>query len=102
MTTTIRKKHSTTFEELKNRILSNPVARAAYNESQKTWRLREFLINARERAGFTQTDLAAQLDVSPSNISRIENNPDHANIKTIFRYLDACNADIDFVIPGKN
>lgn len=98
--TTTRKKHSTTFEELKVKILSNPEARASYNESQKTWKLREFLINARERAGFTQTDLAAQLDVSPSNISRIENNPDHANIKTIFKYLDACNADVDFVIPG--
>lgn len=98
--TTTRKKHSTTFEELKTKILANPEARAAYNESQKTWKLREFLIRARERAGFTQTDLAAQLDVSPSNISRIENNPDHANIKTIFKYLDACNADVDFVIPG--
>lgn len=97
---TTRKKHSTTFEELKNRVLANPTALAAYRKSQKTWKLRAFLINARERAGFTQTDLAAQLDVSPSNISRIENNPDHANIKTIFKYLDACNADVDFVIPG--
>ena len=94
------KKHNTPFSEIKEQALADPVARAAYNESDKTWKLRQMLIGARERAGLTQTDLAIRLELPPSNISRIEKSPDSANIKTIFKYLDACNVTVDFVISS--
>ena len=96
------KKHNTAFSEIKRQALADPVARDAYNESQKTWKLRELLISSRETAGLSQTELAARLNLPASNISRIEKSPDCANIKTIFKYLDACNVDIDFVPHNQN
>lgn len=98
--TKTRKKHSTPFSEIKDQALADPIAMAAYNESDKAWKLRELLVKARENAGLTQTALANILELSPSNINRIEKSPDHANIKTIFKYLDACNVNIDFVITN--
>lgn len=92
------KKHSTPFNKIKEAALADPVAKAAYNEIDKALRLRELLIDARQRAGLTQTELAIRLDLPPSNINRIERNPDRANMKTIFKYLDACNVNVDFVI----
>lgn len=92
------RKHSTPFSEIKEQALKDPVARDAYNESDKAWKLRELLIDARQRAGLTQTALANILDLPPSNINRIEKNPDRANVKTIFKYLDACNVNVEFVI----
>lgn len=94
----IRKKHSTSFSDIKKQALADPDALAAYNEADKTWKLRELLVSARERAGLTQTDLATRLDLPASNISRIEKSPDCTNIKTIFKYLNACNVNVDFVI----
>ena len=89
------KKHSTTFEEIKALALADPVAREAYERADEEWQLRELLLSARENANLSQTELAKRLEVAPSNIHRIENSPLNTNIKTILRYLHACNAKFE-------
>lgn len=49
------RKHSTPFSKIKEQALKDPVAMAAYNESNKAWKLRELLINARQRGGNTNS-----------------------------------------------
>lgn len=92
------KKHSTKFSEIKEMALADPAARAAYDEAENEWKLRKLLLTARETAKLSQTELAKRLDVAPSNINRIEKSPLNTNIKTILKYLNACNTNIDFVI----
>lgn len=89
------KKHSTTFEEIKELALASPAAREAYDREEEEWQLRELLLSARENAKLTQTELAKRLDIAPSNINRIERTPLNSNIKTIFKYLHACNAKFE-------
>ncbi|WP_081297932.1 MULTISPECIES: helix-turn-helix domain-containing protein [unclassified Gilliamella] len=91
----MNKKHSTTFNEIKDIALADPVARAAYDDAEDEWKLRELLLTARETAKLSQTELAKRLDIAPSNINRIERAPLNTNIKTILKYLNACNAKID-------
>lgn len=91
----MNKKHSTTFEELKELALADPVARDAYDRAEEEWQLREVLLSAREKAKLTQTELANRLGVAPSNINRIERTPLNSNIKTISKYLHACNAKFE-------
>ncbi|MWP48291.1 MULTISPECIES: helix-turn-helix transcriptional regulator [unclassified Gilliamella] len=89
------KKHSTTFSEIKDIALANPAVRAAYDEAEDEWKLRELLLKARKNAKLSQTELAKRLGVASSNINRIEKSPLNTNIKTILKYLNACNAKID-------
>lgn len=93
---TKRKQHSTSFQEIKEMALADPEVRAAYDEAERAWKLKEILIEAREHANLTQAELARKLDLAPSNLNRLEKNPAKANIQTLFKYLDACNAKIDF------
>lgn len=44
------KKHNTTFDELKEKALADPVARAAYDEAEEEWKLTQLLLSAREYA----------------------------------------------------
>ncbi|MFQ0992904.1 helix-turn-helix domain-containing protein [Gilliamella apicola] len=89
------KKHSTTFEEIKTLALADPVAREAYDRADEEWKLRELLLSARETANLTQTELARRLEVAPSNVHRIENSPLNTNMKTILKYLNACNVKFE-------
>lgn len=91
----MNKKHSTTFEELKELALADPVAREAYERADEEWQLREVLLSAREKANLSQTELANRLGVAPSNINRIERTPFNSNIKTISKYLHACDAKFE-------
>lgn len=89
------KRQGRTFEELKKIALASPAARDAYDREEEEWQLRELLLSARENANLSQTELAKRLEVAPSNIHRIENSPLNTNIKTILRYLHACNAKFE-------
>ncbi|XKM13091.1 helix-turn-helix transcriptional regulator [Orbaceae bacterium ac157xtp] len=90
------KKHQTTFEELKELMLSTDEARAAYEEAKREWELKELLLDARHHANMKQIDIAKKLNLSSTAIHRIENNPAKASITTLNKYLSACNAKITF------
>jgi ribosome-binding protein aMBF1 (putative translation factor) len=65
-------KKRTRYEEFREKALSDPVVRAAYEEGLDRLRLAISVAASREKAGLTQTQLAARLNTSPSVISRLE------------------------------
>lgn len=89
------KRQGRTFEEFKKIALASPAARDAYDREEEEWQLRELLLSARENANLSQTELAKRLEVAPSNIHRIENSPLNTNMKTILKYLNACNVKFE-------
>lgn len=89
-------KHNTTFDELKEKTLANPVARAAYDEAEEKWKLTQLLLSAREYAQLSQTELAKRLGVSSARIKSIEGKPLNTNFKAILKYFNACNVKLNF------
>ena len=89
-------KHNTTFDELKEKALANPVARAAYDEAEEKWKLTQLLLSARKYAQLSQTELAKRLGVSPARIKSIEGKPLNTNFKAILKYFNACNVKLNF------
>ena len=89
-------KHNTTFDELKEKTLVNPVARAAYDEAEEKWKLTQLLLSAREYAQLSQTELAKRLAVSSARIKSIEGKPLNTNFKAILKYFNACNVKLNF------
>ncbi len=90
------KKHSMTFDELKEKASDNPVARAAYDEAEEEWKLRELLLSARKYAQLSQIELARRLGVSSARIKNIEYYHLNTNFKTILKYFNACNVKLNF------
>ncbi|XKM13759.1 helix-turn-helix transcriptional regulator [Orbaceae bacterium ac157xtp] len=89
-------KHTKTMADLEKAMLNNDVAKEAYEKAEYEWKLKELLSDARNQAHLTSSDVAKKLNVAPSNIHRIESNPTKSSFQTIIKYLDACNAKIDF------
>lgn len=89
------KRKSRTYEEFRELALASPAAKEAYDREEQEWKLREVLLSAREKANLSQTELANRLGVAPSNINRIERTPFNSNIKTISKYLHACDAKFE-------
>lgn len=87
---------NTTWSELKTQMLNSQEAKKAYDDADKAWKLRELLIEAREHANLTQKELAEKMNIAQSNLCKLEKNPDRANIQSILRYIEACDANIDF------
>lgn len=88
-------KHSKTMADLEAAMLNTDKSRKAYEIAEYEWKLKELLAEARERAKFTSSDVARKLNVTPSNIHRIESNPTKSSMQTIIKYLDACNVKMD-------
>lgn len=54
----------------------------------------EIIKQARERQVITQEDLAEQLGINKSNISKIENNLTSIRMETFFKVMNALNAKV--------
>ena len=62
-----------TFQEFKQKALSNPEVKKSYESLSVAYDLRKRLIALRKEAGLTQEELAEKLHTKKSNISRLEN-----------------------------
>jgi len=56
------------------------------------------LVEARKKAGLTQSQLAAKLKIPQSQISRIERNPDRTTVRTLRRIARALAVDISALV----
>ncbi len=83
------------LETYKQKQLSNPEFRHAYNEGMELLRLGVSIAALREKIGLTQTQLAALLHTSPSVISRVENGQ-NVELKTLYRIAHALKAELKF------
>lgn len=77
------------FETLKARLLADPAARAEYDALAPEFEIAAELLQARLRAGLSQTELAARMGTSQSAIARLESGQQLPSIKTLLRFAGA-------------
>lgn len=74
------------FETLKARLLADPAARAEYDALAPEFEIAAELLQARLRAGLSQTELAARMGTSQSAIARLESGQQLPSTKTLLRF----------------
>lgn len=79
-------------KDLHRRWLGDPAYRSAYEALEDEFQLARELIEARTRAGLTQTQLAKRMKTSQSYIARIEGGHVTPSTTTLERYAAATNS----------
>jgi len=77
------------FEKLKARLLANPRVRAEYDALAPEFEIAAELLKARQRAGLSQSELAAKMGTSQSTIARLESGQTLPSTKTLLRFANA-------------
>jgi DNA-binding XRE family transcriptional regulator len=78
------------YQRWRDRILSTPEGRRTYEEEAAKKELWLQLVEARQRAGFTQAELADRLGVSQAQVARLEKRGyDAYTLSSLRRYVDA-------------
>ena len=94
-------KHS----ELKEKALSNPKVKAAYDEMIPEFVLLRQMLKARQKAGLSQADVAERMGTKAPAITRLESslgNGKHSpSLATLQKYANAvgCELQVKFVQP---
>jgi len=82
------------FEEFKAELLADPQVRAEYEALAPEFEIAVELIQARMRAGLSQTELAARMHTSQSAIARLESGQTLPSTKTLLRFAKATGSKI--------
>ena len=78
------------YEEWRDALLANPETRAIYEEEAAKKELWLQLVEARQRAGITQAELARRLGVSQAQVARMEKRGyDTYTLSSLRRYVQA-------------
>ncbi len=77
------------FEAMKDKRLSDPDVREAYDAMTGEFALARELIAARVRAGLTQAELAERMGTTQSAVARIESGRRLPSMKSLLRYAKA-------------
>ncbi len=87
-----------TFNEFKNKALSNPEVKKEYENLKPIFEIKKQLLQARLKKGLTQEEVAKRMNTSKSNISRLESlsNKYVPNLMTLIKYANALGCKIDF------
>lgn len=73
------------YNEIKNKYLSNPETRKAYEEMEPEYQLICAIIEARQEKNISQQELADVTGIDRADISKIENGNANPSLKTIKR-----------------
>jgi DNA-binding XRE family transcriptional regulator len=84
------------FDVLKARMLRDPEFKAEYDRRGPIFALVWELVEARHRAGLTQTELAAHMGTTQSAIARLENTRHMPSLGMAARYARAVGRRLDF------
>ena len=77
------------FGKLKARLLANPRVRVEYDALAPEFEIAAELLKARQRAGLSQSELAAKMGTSQSTIARLESGQTLPSTKTLLRFAKA-------------
>jgi DNA-binding XRE family transcriptional regulator len=78
------------YQEWRNNLLANPEFRAIYEEEAAKKELWLQLVEARQKAGITQVELAKRLGVSQAQVARMEKRGyDAYTLTSLRRYVQA-------------
>jgi transcriptional regulator with XRE-family HTH domain len=92
-----------THDELKTKALRNSHVRAEYNALEAEFAWLGELLQARNRAGLTQTEVAERMGTTPSAVARLEAGGGHQkhspSIATLRKYAEAvgCMVEVKLV-----
>ena len=87
------------LQELTNELMQDPEFRKEYEALKPEMDIMKAILNARIRAGLTQTELSEKSGISQADISRLENgtrNPSLALLKRLAEAMDTT-LKIEFV-----
>ncbi len=88
-------------EELKRRALANPATRAEYEAQKPEFELLDKMLEARKRAGLTQSQVAEKMGTKATAITRLESANSHHSpkIETLRKYAEAvgCRLNIELI-----
>lgn len=79
----------TKLTELKRAWMKDPAFRAAYHAVEDEFTLIRALIEARARAGMTQSELARRMGTTQSAIARMESGRINPSVEMLRRYATA-------------
>lgn len=86
------------LNELKSRMLNTEAAIEGYNEADRELAVVALLAELREHANINKAELARRLNVTPSTITQLENNPGGVKLSTLERYAAACGGTINISV----
>ena len=96
---TSRRMGQQSYQEWREKLLSDPETRALYEEEATKKALWLQLVEARQEAGLTQMQLAERLGVTQSQVARIEKKGYEAyTLTTLRRYIQALGQDFQLEI----
>ena len=78
------------MNELRERMLNTPESIRAFEEAEQEMIITEQLYQIRQMASLKQKDVASRMGISSPAVSRIENAPLSASIKTLEWYAATC------------
>lgn len=82
----------------KERALSNPLVKKAYEENKLEYELAASLIAARSKAKLTQEEVANKMATTQSFIARLESGQHFPSIKSLQKYARATNQEISITL----
>lgn len=83
------------FETFKKESLKNPKIKAEYEQLQPEFSLINSLIEARKKAGFTQSQLAKKIGTKQSVISRLEIGRANPTLHFLQKFATALNSHLE-------
>lgn len=78
--------------------MQDPEYAAEYNALENEFSFVESLIEARNRAGLSQDDIAKKMKTSQSTIARLESGNQNTSLKTLKRYADATGSRLRVIL----
>jgi DNA-binding XRE family transcriptional regulator len=91
----------TSWDSYVNQELKKPEVRRAYEEETAVLRIGLELANQRKRKGMTQAEVARKIGTSAPQLSRTERRPENANMRTLMRYAEAVEMNLDIRLVAK-
>ncbi len=85
----------TSLAKLRRELLTDPEVRAEYDRLGPIFTLVGEMVEARQAAGLTQTQVAARMGASQSVVARLENARHMPTFEMIARYADAIGRQLD-------
>ncbi|HUZ11887.1 MAG TPA: helix-turn-helix transcriptional regulator [Caulobacteraceae bacterium] len=91
----------TSLAKLRRNLLTDPEVKAAYDRLGPIFAVVGEMIEARQAAGLTQTDVAARMGASQSVVARLENARHMPTFEMIARYAAAIGRRLDIhLVPS--
>jgi len=89
------------FESVKADWMKDPAFRSEYDRLAPEFEISAELIQARERAGLSQIEVAQRMGTTQSVVARLESGRSLPSTKTLYRFAQATGSKVQFRLAEK-